>query len=147
MTEVKEISAIDTYLVRNAVLRKGKPIETCLFPGDDLPTTKHFGVFSGQLVGVISLFEKNNPIFDAPFQVQVRGMAILEDFQGMRLGEKLIESCESYLAGLAKDTLIWFNARESAVGFYDKLGYQTMGGIFDIEGVGKHYVMFKNLSV
>ena len=147
MTEVREISALDTYFVRNAVLRKGKPIESCLFPGDDLPTTKHFGVYKDHLLGVISLFEISNPIFADPYQVQVRGMAVLEDYQGQRLGEKLIESCEHHLKQLENETLIWFNARESAVGFYKKLGYETIGGIFDIEGVGKHFVMFKNLGL
>lgn len=146
MIEVIEITAADTYFIRNAVLRKGKPIETCIFPGDDLPTTKHFGIFSDYLIGVISLFENTNPIFEHPFQVQIRGMAILQDFQGLRLGEKLIESCEDYLKSEI-ETLIWFNARESAVGFYEKLGYEIIGDVFDIEGVGKHYVMFKKLSI
>jgi GNAT superfamily N-acetyltransferase len=147
MTEIREISALDTYLVRNAVLRKGKPIETCIFQGDNLSSTKHFGIFTDRLVGIISLFENSSPIFDDPCQIQIRGMAILEDYQGLGLGEKLIESCEEYLMKSENDPLIWFNARESAVGFYDKLGYQIVGGIFDIEGVGKHYVMFKKLSI
>ena len=147
MTEVREISAFDTYLVRNAVLRKGKPIETCLFQGDELPTTKHFGIYKNQLIGVISLFENNHVIFEEPLQIQIRGMAVLEDFQGQRLGEKLILKCEQYLTELGGNTLIWFNARESAVGFYEKLGYAIIGDIFDIEGVGRHYVMFKKLSV
>lgn len=145
MIEIKEILASDTYAVRNAVLRKGKPIETCMFPGDELPTTKHFGLFHEDVIGIISLFENKNPNFSTPIQIQIRGMAILQEFQGLGLGEKLIESCEEYLKS-EKETLIWFNARESAVGFYEKLGYQTFGFVFEIEGVGKHLIMFKKLG-
>lgn len=145
MIEIRQISASDTYLVRNAVLRKGKPIESCVFPGDELSTTKHFGIFNGGIIGVISLFQNSNSIFQNPFQIQIRGMAILEDYQGLRLGEKLIESCEDYLK-TDIETLIWFNARESALGFYEKLGYEVIGDIFNIEGVGKHYIMFKKLN-
>lgn len=144
MIVIKEILATDTYIVRNAVLRKGKPIETCIFPGDELPTTRHLGIFNDALIGVISLFENKNPLFTESSQIQIRGMAILEEFQGLRLGEKLMISCENSLIS-EQDKLIWFNARESATGFYKKLGYKTIGEPFEIEGVGKHFVMFKNL--
>jgi hypothetical protein len=54
MTIIKKIAAIETYSVRLPVLRKGKPIESCHFDGDDLETTLHFGLYLGQkLVGII----------------------------------------------------------------------------------------------
>ena len=145
MTEVMEISAIDTYLVRNAVLRKGKPPETCVFAGDTFPTTKHFGIFSPHLIGVISMYENSSPIFHDPLQIQLRGMAILESYQRMGIGKQLIDSCEKHILSSEKKTLIYFNARENAVTFYKKLGYQIIGGIFDVQDVGKHFVMFKKL--
>ena len=43
MPVVKKITALETYTVRQEVLRKGKPIETCHFIGDDATTTTHFG--------------------------------------------------------------------------------------------------------
>ena len=140
-----EISAIDSYFVRNTVLRKGKPLETCLFAGDTLPTTKHFGIFSPHLLGVISMYDNSSAIFHDPTQIQLRGMAILEGYQRQGLGKQLIGSCEKYILSSEKKTLIWFNARENAVAFYKKLGYQTVGGIFDIQDVGQHFVMFKKL--
>lgn len=144
MILIKEILATDTFVVRNAVLRKGKPIESCLFPGDDLPTTKHFGLFNDELIGVISLFENKNPIFNEPHQIQIRGMAILEEYQGLKLGEKLITNSEDKLKS-EHSVIIWFNARERAVDFYQKLGYKTVGTSFEIEGIGRHFVMYKNL--
>lgn len=144
MIQIKEILATETYAVRSAVLRKGKPLESCVFPGDELSTTKHFGLFTDNLVGVISLFENKNPKFHDSLQMQIRGMAILEDYQGLNLGAKLITECENKLQS-GNNTLIWFNAREKAVGFYKKLGYKTIGNGFDIQDIGLHFIMHKNL--
>lgn len=39
MTIIKKIAALETYSVRPPAIRKGKPIESCRFDGDDLETT------------------------------------------------------------------------------------------------------------
>lgn len=147
MITIRKISAEATYPVRHNVLRKGKPIESCRFEGDELATTNHYGLFENdRLQGIISLFESCNPIFKEHKQMQIRGMAILEQNQGKGYGKQLVQYCENLLA--ASDTaLIWFNARENARGFYQKLGYTTQGEPFNIEGIGIHYVMWKKLSV
>lgn len=60
---IKEITSLATLSVRHPVLRAGKPIDSYDFEGDDLSTTKHFGIFeSDNLRGVISIF-KNNHIY------------------------------------------------------------------------------------
>jgi len=87
MIQIKETPSKETYSVRQPVLRKGKPIESCIFEGDDLETTHHFGLFDNEkLIGIISLFEKINPIFAEKNQVQIRGMAVLETQQKKDLG-------------------------------------------------------------
>lgn len=79
MNIIKEIPSKETYIVRQPVLRKGKPIESCIFEGDDLETTHHFGLFDNKnLTGIISLFLKINSIFADENQAQIRGMAVLE---------------------------------------------------------------------
>lgn len=86
MITIKEIPSKETYAVRQPVLRKGKPIESCIFDGDDLETTHHFGLFDDEnLTGIISLFEKINPIFAERNQAQIRGMAVLENHQKKRI--------------------------------------------------------------
>ena len=78
MVYIKEITTQQTYLVRHPILRAGKPLETCHFENDESATTKHFGLFNqSELIGVASLFEKNNLLFSANKQVQLRGMAVL----------------------------------------------------------------------
>lgn len=57
MNIIQEIQSKETYIVRHPVLRKGKPLESCLFEGDDLETTHHFGLFlDSELIGIISLY-------------------------------------------------------------------------------------------
>lgn len=145
MNIIKEIPSKDTYIVRQPVLRKGKPIESCIFEGDDLDTTHHFGLFDQkQLTGIISLFSQTNTIFADENQAQIRGMAVLDTHQKKGFGEALVQHCENYCKAQNVD-LIWFNARTAAVGFYKKMNYQIIGEAFDIKDVGEHYLMFKKL--
>ena len=144
--KIKKISSIETYTVRHEVLRKGKPIETCQFKGDDDDNTTHFGLFlENKLVGIISIFKENNTLFPESNQFQIRGMAVLEEFQGKGLGAELVKKAENYCINLNTD-LIWFNARENAVPFYKKLDYKIMGDSFLIPDVGIHFVMCKKIQ-
>jgi len=145
MPEIREIPPSETYAVRNPVLRPGKPVETCRFDGDDLSSTTHFGLYENQkLAGVASLFQSKHPAFPDYRQFQLRGMAVLEDAQGQRFGRELVEAVEDKARRAAAE-IIWFNARENAVGFYEKMGYKLTGKPFQIGEIGTHYVMFKRM--
>jgi ribosomal protein S18 acetylase RimI-like enzyme len=140
---IKEIQASETYWVRNEVLRKGKPIETCYFEGDDAKTTTHFGIeLNKKIIGIVSVYQANSKLFFDEHQFQIRGMAVLNEFQGNGFGTQLLAEAEKYCFD-QKASVIWFNAREKAVPFYEKSGYQTMGNSFEIPEVGTHFVMFK----
>jgi len=145
MPIIKKIATPETYLVRLPVLRKGKSIASCQFEGDDLQSTQHFGIFlSHKLVGIISLFNKKNPLFLEDNQCQIRGMAVLEQHQKKDFGKALISHCEQVCKKQEID-LIWFNARMVATGFYEKMGYQKIGFPFEIPDVGEHITMFKKI--
>ena len=145
MITVKRIAVSQTYEVRQPVLREGKPIESCFFEGDDLPTTFHYGLFENEKIqGVISVYKNKNILFKETKQAQIRGMAVLEKNQGKGFGRQLILHCEDQML-LQKQQLVWFNARITAVGFYEKMGYAIIGNSFDIKEVGSHYVMYKKL--
>ena len=145
MIEVKEIKSRNTIGILHLVLRRRKLIEVCSFEGDNLPTTKRFGVFFDEkIIGVVSVFKNINGNFAAQNQYQISGMAVLEEFQNKGFGKLLIEKCElSILEENGK--LIWFNARENAVAFYERLRCFRIGTIFNIDNVGFHYLMMKKL--
>jgi GNAT superfamily N-acetyltransferase len=147
MQIIKKITTKETYFVRNSVLRKGKPIESCSFEGDDLETTIHFGLFHDEnCIGIVSLFQNKNDNFDKVLQFQIRGMAVLDLYQNKGYGKQLVQHCETYLLE-SKSHLIWLNARKNAVLFYSKMGYTVIGKPFEIAEIGLHYCMFKNTEV
>lgn len=146
MAIIKKITASETYSVRLSVLRKGKSVQSCHFDGDDLKTSIHFGLYLNQeLVGIVSLFQKNNPLFPEKNQFQIRGMAVLENHQKKDIGKTLLIHCEEVCSNKDVD-LIWFNARTEAIGFYEKMGYQKTGTPFEIPDVGKHIIMLKKIK-
>lgn len=141
----QQITAQETYPVRHAVLRTGKPIETCAFNGDDLTTTIHLGLFREKaIVGVLSFMKTDNDVFTITQQYQLRGMAIDKLYQGKGLGNLLLNAGEQILKAKNVD-LIWCNARRIATNFYNRNGYKTVGDAFEIPEIGLHYIMYKNL--
>ena len=146
MHSIQKITATETYPVRHIVLRAGKPIESCQFDGDELVSTHHFGYYlNNQIIGVISIFEINNKQFLVQKSFQIRGMAVLPSFQKQGIGEALVKESEKFCT-TQKANLIWFNARTTAVGFYQKMGYEIVGSEFEINEMGPHFLMFKYLS-
>ncbi|MDV6169094.1 GNAT family N-acetyltransferase [Flavobacterium sp. DG1-102-2] len=143
MYSIKQIPSKETFAVRLPVLRPGKPIESCIFEGDDLPSTVHFGIFEGEkIAGIVSVFEAATPLLPQQKQFQLRGMAVLDSYQKKGLGEKLVKAAEEYIK-TAGGEAIWFNAREIAVGFYDKMGYKIIGNPFTLGDIGIHHVMYR----
>jgi len=143
---IKEITATTAYDVRHPVLREGKPIDSCHFDGDDLATTFHLGYYiKEQLVGVVSLLEKEYPELTTTKAFQLRGMAVLSNFQKRGIGDALVKKAEEMIITRG-GTAIWMNAREVAVRFYEKIGYQKHGEPFTIPKVGLHFVMIKTLT-
>lgn len=143
---VRQISAAETYPIRSRVLRPGKPLQECIFEGDESTSTLHFGAYiDDKLVGVASYMENSNPMFDATSQYQLRGMAVLPEFQKKKLGELLLLEGEKKLREKQSSILLWFNARETATDFYKRYDYSTKGEAFMIPNVCMHVVMFKEL--
>jgi hypothetical protein len=80
---VRPINAAETWPLRQSVLRPGRPLAAAQFPGDDLPTTKHFGAFQGNdLVGIASLFLAEMPEHPGVGALQLRGMATAPTVRG-----------------------------------------------------------------
>ena len=143
--QVKKIPFNKTFAVRHPVLRAGKPVETCYFEGDELPTTTHFGLFlEEKLLGVLSVFKNECPIIESKNAYQYRGMAILAPYQNKKYGVLLLDAANTWVAEEQGD-LIWFNAREKAIGFYERNGFTIFGTVFDIANIGPHVLMFKYL--
>ena len=72
---------------------------------------------------------------------QLRGMAVSEVLRGSGIGSKLLLEIHHYADISQPKELLWCNAREGAVPFYEKMGWRTAGEMFEIKGVGAHIAM------
>ncbi len=73
--------------------------------------------------------------------VKLRQMAVDAGRQGQNLGSKLVREVEKVLKNQQVKS-IELNARETAVGFYQKLGYHIVSGRFMEVGI-PHFKMYK----
>jgi len=99
----------------------------------------HLGAYlSGKLIGCLLFKPLDNKT------VKMRQVAVDETIQGKGVGKKLVEFSEKF--AFEKGYLeIILNARDTAVPFYLKSGYEVVGEMF-IEVTIPHYKMRKLLK-
>ncbi len=77
--------------------------------------------------------------------IQLKGMAVAENLQGEGLGALLIDAG----IALAKErgaTIAWARARDSALGFYERLGFVSTGdGFIDGPTAMPHHIVVRSL--
>ncbi|WKK67448.1 GNAT family N-acetyltransferase [Lutimonas zeaxanthinifaciens] len=144
MIKIKPIEVEKTFPLRKEILRKGMTLSHKM-PGDEDKESLHLGLFSDGELACIGSFMKNDKEIFSGVQYQLRGMATSEKAQGKGLGRLLMNKAEQILKKEGVD-LIWCNARTSASGFYEKLGYKIVGEAFEVPQVGPHFVMFKRIG-
>jgi len=96
------------------------------------------------LIGVATFIKNDIESIKAKSSYQLRGMAVLSQYQGKHYGQRLLSFAIEALQKKQID-LLWCNARERALNFYLKQGFEILGDPFDIPNIGKHYVMFKKI--
>jgi predicted GNAT family N-acyltransferase len=127
-----------TVLLRDEILRK--PLGMTLAPEELYKdkTSRHIAVLAGEKVVAClvldSLTEKT---------VKVRQVAVAEGRQGSGVGKKLMLWTEGFCRSLGFNNMT-LNSRETAVGFYEKLGYKKVGQPF-IEATLPHHAMEKQI--
>ena len=144
---VQRVPAIQTRPLRHLVLRPGQPVETLVFPGDELPSTAHFVAMDrdGVVVSTGSIYCESQPGRSDAKGWRLRGMATAPHLHGQGLGKSVLEACMAHAAAEGGRE-VWCNARTPACGFYEKFGFVKDGIEFIIESIGPHFVMRRKLS-
>jgi GNAT superfamily N-acetyltransferase len=139
--------------LRHRILRAGLPIKTAHFEGDEEPHTTHYAAFVTHEGGKPT----GKPICCASFMLnmydrvpawQLRGMATESVYQGQGVGRQLLEVAQRELGShpeYAYVEMMWCNAREPAVKFYEKNGWKRRSDVFDIPTAGPHVKMTKDI--
>ncbi|WP_329955949.1 GNAT family N-acetyltransferase [Burkholderia cepacia] len=144
---ISPVQADETYPLRAEVLLNGDE-EACVLPRDDCPTTLHLAVRSSAgIVAVVSICEESPPSQRDSPAWRLRGMAVHSDVRGLGLGRLLVQLCVRY-AREHEAAAIWCTARESAQGFYEKLGFAADSPPIQMHGRTdmKFYVMRRQIA-
>ena len=130
--------------LRHRVLRAGMPRESAIFPGDELPTSLHVGMFDDDRAVCCATFHEQP--WERQPAWQLRGMATDPAWQGRGLGRRLLRGAEAELLVREPDRLqLWCNARIGAVRFYQSMGWRIVSDLFEVPTAGSHFRMTKRL--
>ncbi|QCR23715.1 GNAT family N-acetyltransferase [Pontibacter sp. SGAir0037] len=107
---------------------------------DDDATAIHAMLLNdaGEALGICRLH------LNSPEEGQLRFMGIRADMQGQRLGDLLMQHLESKARELGA-TYITLQARENAVNFYRRNGYEVVEKTYLLFNSIQHYKMLKQL--
>jgi GNAT superfamily N-acetyltransferase len=132
---IEQITSGLTWRLRQQVLYPAGNMMDMAMPEDEDGT--HFGAFfENKLIGVISLFHNGTDF-------QFRKLAVSPPVQGKGIGTQLLQ----YVADHAADsgaTRLLCNARTTAIPFYLKAGFKSVGETFMRNGIA-YIVMDKSL--
>ena len=146
--KVLRINAQDTYPIRQQVLVPDHSLQKAKFENeaddDDDDVSFHLGAFvDSKLVSVASFFYQRNPFFPDQHQYHLRGMATLPEFQNKGLSSELLNMAFPIIKQNFC-SLVWCNARLSAIGFYQKVGFSKVNeDMFEVAEIGPHILMMK----
>ena len=128
-----------TIDLRNRILRHPLGLEVTAQDQWDEQDESHFGIFDGErLIACLVAVDQSNAT------VKLRQMAVEPQFQRRGVGSWLISQVEAALQACGTKQ-IKLHARQTAIDFYRRLGYQTQGDEF-IEVTLPHIVMSKQFS-
>ncbi|TFF40891.1 GNAT family N-acetyltransferase [Mucilaginibacter psychrotolerans] len=143
---IKFITADDVLPLRNVVLREGKlTLNECRFPNDNAEEAFHLGCYVGEELACVASFHPKGYEGYAGKAYQLRGMATAEQYRGKGMGNMLVNFAITYLRG-QKVNYLWCNARKVAVSFYMGTGFEVISPVFDVPGIGPHYVMYVKIQ-
>ena len=143
-TEVVQISATDTHPLRRSVLRFDTPTKEVVFPEDEWPESWHLGLrVDGSLVATSSWVPREH---DGRPGVQLRGMATDRSLQGTGWAGCCWKPAASGRRRWVS-RMVWARARDTALAFYVRHGFQVTGdGFIDEATQLPHHVVVRRLE-
>ena len=80
--------------------------------------------------------------FNSEHEAQIRYMAVDTRHQGKGFGREMLEHMEHISASMGANTVV-LEARDNAVGFYERCGYTVKAPSYLLFGTIQHYTMEK----
>jgi GNAT superfamily N-acetyltransferase len=144
---VGRVAAEETWPLRRRVLRPHHATDAVVLGGDEHPLAAHFGARGegGAVVGVATVTPEACPW--APEREgawRLRGMATDEAARGTGVGRSVLRAALDHVRA-SGGRLVWCNAREGAVPFYEREGFAAGGGRYVDPEIGPHLPMWRDL--
>jgi thiamine transport system ATP-binding protein len=140
---VVQVSTVDLLPLRMAVLRDRTPSQDPRYKQDEYPGCVHLGIYENQeLIACSSWIPQEWPLDELLPAVQLKGMAVAKHLQGSGVGAELLSAGVKRAEGDGAH-YIWARARDSALKFYTRNGFEVFGDQFvdEATGMGHHLVM------
>ncbi len=117
MLKIKNIQASETWELRHRVMAPNRPCDSIKLPKDE--NGLHFGLFQDdKLISVISLFINNETAQFRKFATEISEQN--KGYGSILLNHIIEESIKNKVKNL------WCNARTTALGFYEKFGFEAV---------------------
>lgn len=140
---VREVPLEVVVPLRHAVLRAGRPLASATSRNDADPSIRHLAAFAGsELVGVVSQFVEPSRLAPGQRAEHFRGMAVTPTWHGRGVGRALMRAARD-LARSRGAEVLWANGRDTALGFYESVGFRVApdGFVDDVMHLGHHVVI------
>ncbi len=156
--KVERCTTAEILGLRLAVLRDGTPSLDANYSEDTMPGAVHLAIrddraneqtgtdaVAGQVIATSTWIPRPYPFDQATPPtpaVQLKGMAVAKTAQGLGLGAALLASGIEHATSLGAKC-VWARARDSALYFYERHGFETVGEQFidEATGMGHHVVV------
>ena len=144
---VKRVDAEKIRPLRHSELRKGQDFSTTSYLKDYEKDTFHMAcIVEKKIVTCATFYPEKSTKIKSENAYRLRGMATASNFKRKGYATDLMRESFKELKEKESD-LLWCNARLVAVDFYESLEFKIIGEVFDIEGIGPHYYMYKEINL
>ena len=142
---VKKVDAEKVRPLRHSELRKEQDFSTTSYLKDCEENTFHMAcIVEKKVVTCATFYPEKSTKIKSEDAYRLRGMATNSKFQRKGYATDLMNESFKELKNRDCD-MLWCNARLVAVDFYKSVGLKIIGEIFNIEGIGPHYYMYKEI--
>ena len=142
------IQQVDVEMIRplrSLVLRPGQPVEATDYDRDkELQTLHYANIVNQQVCSIATFYPEPMLEIETLAAYRLRGMATHPNYRRQGLAWAMMLQAIQDIRKLGSD-LLWCKARLVAIDFYESLGFIKIGPIYEIEGIGPHYTMYKYL--
>ena len=142
---IRKVDAERIRPLRHSELRKGQDFSTTSYLKDYEINTFHMAcIVDDKPVTCATFYPEKSTKIKTENAYRLRGVATDSRFKRKGYASNLM--AESFKELKKRDcNMVWCNARLVAVDFYKSVGFKITGKLFDIEGIGPHYYMYKEI--